>query len=188
MATTAASEVTILLGGGLDSSTLIPFYRRRGVGIRAIHFDYGQVSLAGERRAAESICEHFAVPLEMSRLGFPLSCTNGEYAGRNALLLLAAASTTTPPRSVAIGIHTGVPYYDSSVAFVADMNRLFDGYFGGRVKVEAPFAEFAKPDVYAFAVETEVPVHLTFSCERSAHEPCGKCPSCIDREKLLARP
>ncbi|MGI8405999.1 MAG: 7-cyano-7-deazaguanine synthase [Thermomicrobiales bacterium] len=178
------SGLTLLLGGGIDSTTLIPFYLRRDVPIRGIHFDYGQASLTGELRAVRAICCHYSVPLQTIRLGFPLSSRNGEYRGRNALLALAAASLATRPHSVAIGIHAGVPYYDSSATFVADLNRLFDGYFDGVATVQAPFTDFTKAQVYAFAVQSQVPIELTFSCERRSDGPCGACPSCRDREAL----
>ncbi len=169
----------------MDSTALIPFYQRRAVPIRGIHVDYGQPSLIGERRAARAVCHHYSVPLDTIHLGFPLACRQGEYAGRNAILLLAAASSASQPCSVAIGIHAGVPYYDSSATFMTDINRLFDGYYGGGTRVEAPFTEFTKRDVYAFAVRAGVPIELTFSCECGSDEHCGKCLSCQDREALL---
>lgn len=183
-----ARELAVLLGGGLDSAALLSFYQHRGVSVRGVHIDYGQPSFAGERRAAENICAFYAVPLETLCLGSSLLCTNGEYAGRNALLALAASSTTSNPRSVALGIHSGTPYYDSSPAFLDDINRLFGGYFSGMTRVEAPFLSFIKRDIYAFAVQARVPIDLTFSCERQGDRPCGKCLSCQDREALLECP
>jgi 7-cyano-7-deazaguanine synthase len=180
--------VKLLLGGGLDSTALIPFYQTRGAALHAVHFDYGQPSAAAERRAARAICHHYKVPLATHKLGIALPCVHGEYPGRNALLLIAAAGLEPVPSSIAIGIHAGTPYYDCSPAFLRDVTRLFDGYFGGILPVEAPFVDFGKHEVCAFARSVGVPLDLTFSCERSGGEPCGSCRSCLDREACLARP
>lgn len=67
-----------------------------------------------------------------------------------------------------------------------DMARIFDGYFGGTIGIEAPFIDFTKPDIFEFCLQNEVPISLTYSCERHAESPCGECPSCKDREMLYA--
>ena len=180
--------VKLLLGGGIDSAALIPFYQNRGVALRAVHFNYGQPSAVAERRAARAICRHYKVPLVTHKLGISLACESGEYRGRNALLLMAAAGSEPSPSSVAIGIHAGAPYYDCSEAFLREINRLFDGYFGGTLPVEAPFVGFDKEGVCAFAREADVPFDLTFSCERTSGAPCGECLSCRDRIACLERP
>jgi 7-cyano-7-deazaguanine synthase len=180
-------DVLVLLGGGLDSTALIPFYQDRGAPVHGIHFDYGQPSCTGERHAALAICEHYSVPLSTIALGVSPICHGGEYRGRNALLLFAAASLSPGPNSLAIGIHAGVPYYDSSPAFIHDLNRLFDGYFAGTTRVEAPFITLTKSDVYALTLQAGVPIDMTFSCERRSDAPCGECLSCRDREALHGR-
>jgi 7-cyano-7-deazaguanine synthase len=185
-AMTREDEVFLLMGGGLDSTALIPFYHDRNRTVRGIHVDYGQPSAAGERRAALAVCQHYALPFHPLDLGLSLACQQGEYRGRNALLLLAAVSLAPAPRSVAIGIHAGVPYYDTTATFLADINRLFDGYTSGAAHAEAPFLEFSKADVYAYGLHAGVPFNLTFSCERSSGPPCGVCPSCQDRSVLYA--
>lgn len=180
--------VRVLLGGGIDSAALIPFYQTRGAALHAVHFDYGQPSVTAERRAVRAICRHYEVPLATHKLGIALPSEHGEYRGRNGLLLIAAAGSEPVPSSVAIGVHAGAPYYDCSPAFLRDINRLFDGYFGGTLSVEAPFVDFDKRDVCAFAREIELPLDLTFSCERTSSAPCGECLSCRDREACLERP
>lgn len=180
-----SSEVCVLLGGGLDSTALIPFYLSRGDTVRGVHFDYGQPSVEGERRSVLGIAEHYAVPVEKGELGLSITNVRGEYFCRNAVLLLGAASTldNTGGR-LSLGIHAGTPYYDCSSSFLADVQRILDGYFGGTVQVEAPFLNFTKRDVFDFCLRKRVPVDLTFSCERCSIDPCGKCPSCEERLML----
>ncbi len=182
-----ARSVSLLLSGGIDSTALVPFYLARGDELRAIHFDYGQPSAQAERRAARAVCKYYGLQVTIQELGFPLPCVTGEYRARNALLLLSAAALDAGASAIAIGIHDGTPYYDCSEAFVQDTNRVLEGYFGGAVFVEAPFLEFDKRRVCEFALHAEVPLGLTFSCERASGTPCGECASCQDRRIYLER-
>lgn len=180
-----SSEVCVLLGGGLDSTALIPFYLSRGDAVRGVHFDYGQPSVEGERRSVLGIAEHYAVPVEKVELGLSITNVRGEYFCRNAVLVLGAASILDNSGGrLSLGIHAGTAYYDCSSPFLADVQRLLDGYFGGTVQVEAPFVEFTKRDVFDFCLRNRVPVDLTFSCERRSDCPCGGCRSCEERLML----
>jgi 7-cyano-7-deazaguanine synthase len=67
------------------------------------------------------------------------------------------------------------------------MNQIFDGYFGGATIVVAPFTDFTKFDIIDFCRHRNVPIELTFSCERAANQPCGHCSSCLDRMALIER-
>lgn len=177
------NEVCILLGGGIDSTALIAFYLTRQTTVKGIHFNYGQPSLAGERKAVAAVARHYKIPLYKIDLGLKVINNSGEYRCRNGLLLLtAAASLASSNTTLAIGIHRGSPYYDCTPGFVNDIQRLMDGYSGGTLAVEAPFIDFAKANIFAFCRKNNVPVHVTYSCERRSRTPCGKCLSCQDRE------
>ena len=99
-------------------------------------------------------------------------------------LLGAAGILDSTSARLSLGIYAGTPFYDCSVPFLDDVQRLFDGYFGGTVRVEAPFVEFTKRDVFDFCLCHQVPVDLTFSCERQSAYPCGECRSCEERLML----
>ena len=175
----------ILLGGSIDSAALLSFYLSRGAEVRGVHFDYGQPSMLGERRAVLAVSKHYDVGLETVCLGFAVARTEAEYHCRNALLVLAAASVACRARlGIAIGIHAGSPYYDCTPAFVGDVQRVLDGYHGGTMRVEAPFLEFSKRDVFDYCLENCVPIDLTFSCESRSDRPCQQCASCKDRKAL----
>lgn len=181
--------VTLLVSCGIDSSTLVPFYRDRAeIDIRALHVNYGQPSARAERKAVMAICAHYDLPLVIHRLGFSIPCERDEYRARNALLLLAAAALETESAAIAIGIHAGTSYYDCSDVFIEDLRRVLDGYFGGAISIEAPFLKFEKRHVCEFARRSGVPLKLTFSCERTSATPCGECPSCLDRQAHLGHP
>jgi 7-cyano-7-deazaguanine synthase len=169
----------------MDSAALLSFYLSRGAQVRCVHFDYGQPSMAGERRSVLALSRHYDVVVEKKRLGFAVERTEGEYHCRNALLVLAAASVAQRARlGIAIGIHAGSPYYDCTPAFVDDVQRVLDGYHGATMRVEAPFLEFSKRDIFDYCLGNGVPVDLTFSCERGSDRPCKRCDSCKDRMTL----
>jgi 7-cyano-7-deazaguanine synthase len=163
----------------------LPFYLSLDVEVRGIHFDYGQPSAHGERRSVLALASHYDVPVETQSVALTLASTGGEYHCRNALFVLTAASVAKRVQlGIAIGIHAGSPYYDSTPAFIWDVQRLLDGYHGGTVRVEAPFLEFTKQDVFEYCLENGVPVNLTFSCERRSDLPCRRCASCKDQMAL----
>jgi 7-cyano-7-deazaguanine synthase len=169
----------------MDSAALLPFYLSRGAEVRGVHFDYGQPTLVGERRSVLALSRHYDITVDAACLGFAVECTEGEYHYRNALLVLAAASIAQHAHlGIAIGIHAGPPYYDCTPAFVDDMQRVLDGYRGGSTRVEAPFLEFSKRDIFDFCLGNDVPVDLTFSCERGSNRACQQCASCEDRMAL----
>lgn len=178
-------NVVVLLSGGLDSAALLAHYRAHRRRVTALHVDYGQAARLSEWAAARRIATRYEVPVARVVADVGLVARNGEYLGRNALLVaVAAGRVAATPALVALGIHAGVPYYDCGSSFVADMQRILDGYFDGAVQLDTPFVDITKPEVYAWCRAHRVPVHLTYSCERRSRRSCGACPSCRDRRAL----
>jgi 7-cyano-7-deazaguanine synthase len=100
-------------------------------------------------------------------------------------LAAAPAALSEGFGQLALGIHKGSHYYDASLAFVSDAQRVFDGYFGGRIIVTAPLLDITKPEIWQIARAEGLPVDLTYSCLEGSDPPCGCCPSCKDREALI---
>jgi 7-cyano-7-deazaguanine synthase len=179
------SRIVVLLSGGIDSAATVAAYRKRRASLSAVFFDYGQPARRSEWEAAQAIAEHYHIDVSRFRLGFRLAALDGEFFGRNALFALAAAGTDpVGPLVIAAGIHTSSPYYDTTPSFVADIQRLLDGYSGGTVTFAAPFLETTKAAVVQYARRHRVPISLTYSCERRSAPACGKCRSCEDRASL----
>lgn len=175
----------VLLSGGLDSTGLVHYHLSQGNKVTAIFFDYGQQSCEREFQSAKAISEYYGIQLNQQKLGFRLNNIDGEYYCRNALFVLAACSFLGESSSlISIGIHSGTPYYDSTAAFVTDTQTLLNGYFGGVIRVITPFLDYEKAQIFKYAVQEKIPVHLTYSCEIGGQEPCGSCKSCIDRRML----
>ena len=76
-------------------------------------------------------------------------------------------------------------YWDCTVDFVSRMNELLALNRGKRVIIHAPFAEKTKSEVARLGRAMGVDFNRTWSCYRGGEEPCGKCPSCIERERAI---
>lgn len=183
----APGRVVTLLSGGIDSSACLAFFRRIHLDQRALFVDYGQVAALPEERAARAIANHFGVPLSALRTEGARSKGTGLIPGRNAALLFhALMEIGEHPSLLAIGVHSGTPFFDCSAEFVRTCQSLFTEYTGGTVSIAAPFVDWSKADVFAFAKEAGVPIALTYSCEAGKDPPCRECRSCLDREALGA--
>jgi 7-cyano-7-deazaguanine synthase len=181
----STSSVLILLSGGIDSSSLVKYHLSLGDKVEAVFFDYGQKSSTQEFISAKNICDYYNIKLHYKKFGFNFGENNGEYYCRNGLFILAGCGFLNKvPALISIGIHSGSTFYDTSPDFIKDMQTILNGYFGGITRIVAPFLDYSKSQVYEYAIQNLVPIHLTYSCELGQINPCGCCPSCIDRRLL----
>jgi 7-cyano-7-deazaguanine synthase len=173
----------VLLSGGIDSSCCVAFYRRMKHVVTGVFIDYGQPVREKEELSAKAVADHFSVPLHVIRCSGPAMEFSGEIPGRNAFLAFTAV-LYHPAFSglLALGIHGGTSYYDCSEHFATALSAMLSGYRDGQILLATPFLHWSKQRVYEVSSELEVPVALTWSCERGPLEPCGQCLSCRDRE------
>lgn len=175
-------ETLVLLSGGIDSCATLALYRQRSMSVHALFVDYGQAAVVPECAAMERVAAHYGADVRVAKLSGLGRFGDGYIRGRNALLLqtaLAAAPFETG--QIAIGIHAGTSFPDCSTGFVSEMQRCFDVYGAGRIRVVAPFIDDDKRGVIDFCREAHVPMALTYSCERGTMPSCGECLSCRDR-------
>lgn len=180
-------EVMILLSGGLDSTACVNFYvdfRRPPIGI---FIDYGQLAVTHELKSAKAVSDYYSIPFTCLTWKGWLPKTIGMIPARNLFLISAAMMERPNSVSViALGIHSGVNYPDSSETFLSHMQSLINIYEHGKVQLAAPFITWTKSDIYTYCRRKGVPTELTYSCERGGNLPCGECLSCKDREMLYA--
>lgn len=111
---------------------------------------------------------------------------------RNGLFLSSAASIALSKNCSVIyyGVHgddaAGNAYPDCSVDFNEAMGRAIYLGSGNELTIEAPFVSLTKADVVKKGLELGVPYELTWSCYAGSDKPCGKCGTCIDRQKAFA--
>jgi 7-cyano-7-deazaguanine synthase len=175
----------VLVSGGLDSAACVDFYQRERLAVKGLHVNYGQPAARHEAAAATAIAHHYGIPLTLIRLVGARVKSDGELLGRNALLLFTALMEIDAPSAiVALGVHSGTPYYDCSSSFLTAVQIIIDGQCDGCIRVVAPFLEWTKKEIWDYCREYRVPVDLTYSCERGLDHPCGACLSCRDLEAL----
>jgi 7-cyano-7-deazaguanine synthase len=177
--------VFVLASGGIDSTGCLSFYLDQQDDVEALFIDYGQAARKQEFRAVSSICDHLGIPLNTIRCAGASRKTSGMIYGRNAFLLyLALMEFPSNHGIISIGIHSGTQYYDCSPQFISSLQKVFDLYTNGAVRIGVPFLTWLKPDILAFCQQRDVPLSLTYSCELGLNQPCGKCTSCRDLEAL----
>lgn len=110
---------------------------------------------------------------------------------RNGLFIASAASIALSKgcSKILYGAHAddsaGNAYPDCSKAFNDAMNAAVYEGSGKLLTVEAPFVGMNKAGVVKKGLEIGVPYELTWSCYEGGDKPCGKCGTCIDREKAF---
>ena len=77
-------------------------------------------------------------------------------------------------------------YWDCSQDFVNRMNDVLSLNRKGRVKIRAPFASMSKAEVVKIGLELGVDYDHTWTCYRGGDEPCGTCPSCVERNRAFS--
>ena len=180
----------VLMGGGLDSSYVAAnlctrFGNKRVMGL---HFDYGQPSAIYEWKASSRIAEHLGINILQKSFLFPTTDNNYEVKCRNLLFILAAlpSAMNNVFSQIALGIHKGSLYYDTSRRFAQDAQRLIDGYYGGSIQITTPLINLTKVEIWEIAQSERLPIELIYSCDEGKMPGCGNCPSCKDLMKLYA--
>ncbi|NPE28137.1 tRNA methyl transferase-like protein [Methanococcoides sp. SA1] len=180
-------NVMVLASGGIDSTACIHYYLSLGFNVKSFFVNFGQKSFNKECESVQKVSSYYEIELSSIKCDFSNNFSNGEITGRNGFLALTAIMANPNFKGLlSLGIHSGVPYYDCTPAFMDDMNRIIESYTNGQVKLDAPFQNWEKNMVYDYCKNEAVPVNLTYSCENGRIEPCGKCLSCLDRGILDA--
>ena len=143
-----------------------------------------------------SLLEHSDKDIPHDTYANQLKDTEGEPVStyvpfRNGLFLATAASVAISRNCEAIyyGAHSddaaGSAYPDCSAEFNKAIGDAIYIGSGKSVRVEAPFVQWTKKDIVKEGLKINVPYHLTWSCYEGKDKPCGKCGTCIDREKAF---
>ena len=176
------STAWILLSGGVDSTACLDLCLRGTAAVEAVHVDYQQRAAAAERKAAEAIAGRLGVPLSVLRYSGLGEVGVGEIVGRNAFLVSAVLMHAGHRHGqIVIGISQHSPYYDCSEAFLKLIDRIVGEYTDGQVQVQAPVLSWNKREIWEYCLDRQIPLELTYSCERAGPEPCEDCASCKER-------
>ena len=110
---------------------------------------------------------------------------------RNGLFLSVAASIAISNGcgEIYYGAHAddsaGNAYPDCSDVFTNAMSEAINLGSGCGLTIKAPFVNRNKAQVVKRGLELNVPYELTWSCYEGGDKPCGRCGTCIDRQKAF---
>lgn len=110
---------------------------------------------------------------------------------RNGLFLSVAASIAISNgcKEIYYGAHAddsaGNAYPDCSDEFTKAMRKAINLGSGCGLTIKAPFVNHNKAEVVKRGLELNVPYELTWSCYEGGDKPCGRCGTCIDRQKAF---
>jgi 7-cyano-7-deazaguanine synthase len=183
-------KVLLLYSGGFDSTVLLLDLLHNNYEVELMFFNYNQKNYMQEITCAT----HWAVKhgLKFHSLTIPMIMGDGEYVHMRNLIMASYAGALAEKRGIGkifMGLvkNEGVTAYpDTTIVFEKLMSLTLE-YLGG-IGVHAPFVNFTKTDLFAFAHEyfpermKEI-LDITFSCNHPLDgKPCGKCGDCLSIE------
>lgn len=195
-----------IMSGGMDSTLVAYTMREQGYEVIALHFNYGQRTVAKELQAFRRICddlgayEKYEIDLDFFKtigasaltdhsIDVP---TNGIEAGvpityvpfRNGIFLSIATAIAEKEgcEVIAIGVveEDSSGYPDCRDAFIQSFQETAN--LGTkettRIRIEMPLVHLQKSQIVLEAYNLNVPLELTWSCYKSEDKACGICDSC----------
>lgn len=202
----------VLFSGGVDSSTCLGMARECDKNVIPVFINYGQRHNKYEHMAAVNVSEHYGLELlelnlenifkdgNSSLTDLSLDVSHGDYSNqtnantevefRNGVFLsiLASLAMQYGADEIYFGAHkddSGVIYPDCSPEFISSIDQAINIGTHGKVRVNAPFMYRTKSAIVAYGKTIKVPYELTYSCYEGTYPPCGKCGTCIDRNKAF---
>ena len=168
--------VTVLMSGGVESTTLAAWYKRRRYDVVGLFVDYGQPWMT-EEVATMNVARYLDIQLvkfKMNALpGIHMGEDDSEYSMgfvgmRNPILISIAMnfSFAAGYKLVGLGVEKSV-HPDCSPEFVDRFNFMTESAFGDAVNMPVlttPFVDMTKSEVVREAKKVHAPMHLTWSC------------------------
>jgi 7-cyano-7-deazaguanine synthase len=206
------NKAIVLLSGGLDSTTILYHAKKQGFKPYCLIFQYGQRHrkeiIRAKKIAQEAKCPYqvmnIALPWQGSSLldkhmRLPKSgkvdskeIPSTYVPARNIIFLSFAASFAEAIGAKAIFIganaidYSGYPdcrpdFFEAYRKMLA--KGLKTSVEGEPIKIYTPLIHKTKAQIIKMGMKLNVPYHLTWSCYQGDRRPCGKCDSCVLRQK-----
>lgn len=199
------TEVLLLASGGLDSTTLAYLLCANGHTVRPLFFDYGQHCVEKEWNTLQKILHEKTLTPERISI-------SGIFSGSKSRLIVEPDLWSEPVKDDELYIPYRTLLFFSASAARAQTLGIFQVYSAfinsnhakeldcsteylngldalaaqvGAVRFQLPFRDYSKKQVVELAIELNVPVGQTFSCQVFSDIPCGACPNCVERINAL---
>lgn len=202
----------ILLSGGLDSATALYCAKSLGFKTHALIFDYGQRHkkeiIQAKKIAHRAGCDYRVVKISLPWQGSSLldkkmrlpqnrriiskKIPSTYVPARNIIFLSFAASYAEVVGADAIFIGANAIDYSGYPDCRPDFFKAFQkvikkgmkaGVEGKSIRIMMPLLHKTKAQIIRMGLKLKVPYELTWSCYQGGVRPCGKCDSCVLRDK-----
>ncbi len=184
----------VLHSGGIDSTTVAAMLVSQGDQVILLHIDYGQVTAATEFSAAKrtanalSLAEPLNIRIpEIGNWGkgsLVSDIEEEEFPHRNLLLISIGAIIAIKEglETIALGIISSAtaPFSDCRYPFIDSCTQTLHN-LSPTLELMTPLSHLSKQDVVATAVSLQVPLSMTFSCNRNSNRHCWSCTGCQER-------
>lgn len=205
-------KVVVLLSGGLDSATILYYAKHNGFTPHCLIFDYGQRHRKeigrAKRIATNARCHYRIMKIALPWHGSSLLDKKMSLPRQRKIDTKKIPSTYVPARNIiflsfavsyaeAIGAkavfiganavdYSGYP--DCRPEFFKAYQKMLarglkTGVEGKTVRIHTPLVHKTKAQIIKMGLKLKVPYHLTWSCYQGGRRPCGKCDSCLLRQK-----
>ena len=201
-------KVILLLSGGIDSATALFWALSKGYEIITLSMNY-KWRPKKEIEATQKLAELTGVKLvevsipyimgatDLRLEGYPVPSAKNAPEGyiplKNLVFYsIAAYFAEIYGCRIIIGGHiqedinkfpdAGIDFFKSLESIIKTSKHDVDLH---NIEFIMPLSKKTKDEVLELADELDVPIDITWSCYGDYEEPCGKCSSCISREKAL---
>lgn len=175
--------------------------------LSAVFFRYGQKAEILEQAACQRFCNQYDVPLYVVDTPFA-SLTSSAIMkgaqladdpkinildGRNFTLIGLAGMLAAKINAsqLAMGYHVepvARPFPDASIEFVHAINRMIPFAYVHPFKVVAPFSEWTREEIFAYAKEKAPDVlEYAHTCYENVPRGCGECSHCKLKKEILEK-
>jgi 7-cyano-7-deazaguanine synthase len=192
-------KVVVLFSGGVESTSLLVHYLRRGFLLYPVYVRAGLPWEEVERRYALRIWLYLKrrygriLPLRTVLMGdsgkrfrgTPLTDRQMEIPLRNMVLMVKTALLAYRRKADLIGIGSlGVyPFPDNNRDYLDRLQELISAGLGRELRIDTPFMGKEKWQIVRDFGDS-VPYHLTFSCaDPVGNMHCGVCAKCRERKE-----
>lgn len=196
------TKVLLMVSGGPDSATLANFVQKEnapGTQIHAIYLRSGHPSDDQEIQSANQIVQGVGGKLEIIDISPTVTAL-----GAARILIHSEASIMPFGNVIALGVAESYGLRigasklyialhaddaDESIEYTDDymrgLNALFSKANELAPKVEVPFINMRKVDVFKKGIELGTNYSVTWSCIRGKEKHCGECGACRSRRRAF---
>lgn len=211
-----SNNAIVLVSGGMDSCVTAAIAKGEANEIAFLHISYGQRTERRERQAFNDIADFYGVEKRLdvsieylAKIGGSsltdktMEVTDADldsaeiptsyvpFRNANMLAIATAWAEVLRADSIYIGAvaEDSSGYPDCRPEFYEAFEKTIEKGTKPEtnIKIRTPIIHLSKADIVQKGINTDAPLHLSWSCYRSEDLACGTCDSCALRLRGFAR-